>query len=77
VRSPICLNAQAARSQIPITLKKTEVIMASRSKEQMAEAIDAAFAKEDLSTPEPGAMCYMMSRQGYLRSCISLNFHRL
>jgi hypothetical protein len=66
VRGPVCLNPQAARSQVPLTLKKTEVILASRSKGRMAEAINAAFDRKELSTPEPGAMCYMMSKQGHL-----------
>lgn len=66
LRAPICLNPLAARSQVPLTLKKTEVILASRSKDRMAEAIQAAFDRKELSTPETGAMCYMMSKQGYL-----------
>lgn len=41
-------------------------ILASRSKNQMAEAIKAAFGRKELSTPETSAMCYMMSKQGYL-----------
>ena len=39
LRAPICFNALAARSQVPLSLKKTEVILASRSKEQMSEAV--------------------------------------
>jgi hypothetical protein len=66
LRAPVCFNRLAARSQVPLTLKKTEVILASRSKDQMAEAIKAAFGRKELSTPENGAMCYMMSKQGYL-----------
>jgi hypothetical protein len=66
LRAPVCFNPLAARSQIPLTLKKTEVILASRSKDQMADAVKAAFDRNGLSTPETGAMCYMMSRQGYL-----------
>src|ERR1700685_118150 len=66
LRAPICLNPSAARSQVPLTLKKTELILASQSKERMAEAINAAFDRKELSTPESGAMCYMMSKQGYL-----------
>jgi hypothetical protein len=66
LRAPICFNAPAARSQVPLTLKKTELILASRSKERMAEAIKAAFERKELSTPETGAMCYMLSKQGYL-----------
>src|SRR5436190_17908979 len=60
LRAPICFNTLAARSQVPLSLKKTEVILASRSKDQMGEAIKAAFDRKELSTPETGAMCYMM-----------------
>ena len=66
LRGPICLNALAARSQVPLTRKKTEVILASRSKAQMSEAVDAAFDKKELPLPESGAMCYMLSKQQYL-----------
>jgi hypothetical protein len=66
VRAPICFNPPAARSQVPLTLKKTEVILASQSKDQMSEAVKAAFDKKKLPTPESGAMCYMMSKQQYL-----------
>ena len=66
LRAPICLNPLAARSQVPLTLKKTEVILASRSKDQMAKAIQVALDRKELSTPENGAMCFMMSKQGYL-----------
>src|SRR5580704_912559 len=66
VRSPICFNPPAARSQVPLTLKKTEVILASRSKDQLSEAVKAAFERKELSTPETGSMCYMMSKQQYL-----------
>jgi hypothetical protein len=51
LRSPVCFNPPAARSQIPVALKKTEVILASRSKAQMAEAVKAAFDRKELSPP--------------------------
>jgi hypothetical protein len=66
VRSPICFNPPAARSQVPLTRKKTEVILASRSKDEMSEAVKAAFDRKELLTPEAGAMCYMLSKQQYL-----------
>jgi len=66
LRAPICFNPPAARSQRPQTIKRTEVILASRSKAQMSEAIDAAFDRKELPLPESGAMCYMMSKQQYL-----------
>jgi hypothetical protein len=65
-RAPICFNAAAARSYLPRTLMKTELILAGRTKTQMMEAIVAAIDKKELSAIEPGAMCYMLSKQGYL-----------
>jgi hypothetical protein len=66
LRAPICFNTLAARSQVPQTIKKTDVILATRSKDQMAEAGKAAFDGKELPPPETGAMCYMMSKQQYL-----------
>jgi len=66
LRAPICLNAAAARSYLPRTIKKTDLILAGRTKAEMVEAIVAAIDKRELPAMEPGAMCYMLSKQGYL-----------
>ncbi len=66
LRGPLCLNAAAARSYLPRTIKKTDLILAGRSKAQMVETIAAAIDKKELPAMEPGAMCYMLSKQGYL-----------
>ena len=66
LRGPLCLNAAAARSYLPRTIKKTDLILAGRTKAQMSEAITAAIDKKELPAMEPGAMCYMLSKQGYL-----------
>ncbi len=66
LRGPICFNAPAARSYLPRTIKKTDLILAGRTKAQMVEAIVAAIDKKELPAMEPGAMCYMLSKQGYL-----------
>ena len=66
LQAPICLNAPAVRSYLPRTFKKTELILAGRSKAQMFEDIKAAVDKNELLTMESGAMCYMLSKQGYL-----------
>jgi hypothetical protein len=66
LRGPICLNASAARSYLPRTIKKTELVIAGRTKAQMFDAIAAAIDKKELPTPELGAMSYMLSKQGYL-----------
>ena len=65
-RAPICFNAAAARSYLPRTIKKTDLILAGRTKAQMMEAIIAGIDKKELPEMEPGAMCYMLSKQGYL-----------
>jgi hypothetical protein len=69
-RAPLCLNAAAARSYLPRTIKKTDLILAGRTKAQMAEAIAAAIDKKELPAMEPGAMCYMLSKQGYLSDSV-------
>src|SRR5271169_2888240 len=66
LRGAICFNAPATRSYLPITIKKTELILAGRSKAQMFESIKDAFDKKELPVQEPGAMCYMLSKQSYL-----------
>jgi hypothetical protein len=65
-RAPICFNAAAARTYLPRTIKKTDLVLAGQSKSQMIEAIKAAIDKNELPAMEPGAMCYMLSKQGYL-----------
>ena len=66
LRGPLCLNPPAARSYLPLTIKKTELVLAGQSKAEMFDSIKAAFDKKELPALEPGAMCYMLSRQGYL-----------
>jgi hypothetical protein len=66
LRGPICFNAAAAHSYLPRTIKKTDLILAGRTKAQMIEAVAAAIDKKELPAMEPGAMCYMLSKQGYL-----------
>ena len=66
LRAAICFNPPAARTYLPLTIKKTELVLTGRSKPQMFEGIRIAFDKKELPTLESGAMCYMMSRQSYL-----------
>jgi hypothetical protein len=65
LRGPLCLNPQAVRSILPLTFKRTELVLAGLSKAQIIQGIQAFSAKE-LPALEPGAMCYMLSKQGYL-----------
>jgi hypothetical protein len=65
VRVPMCVNAAAARSYLLHFSKLTDMGLAGRMPAQMNEAISAAIARKELPPMEPGAMCYMMSKEGY------------
>jgi len=66
LRSPICLNPAGARSYLPIIIMRTRLILAGKSKVEMSRAIENALDKKELPLQEPGAMGYMMSKEGYL-----------
>jgi len=66
MRAPHCFNAQAARSFAPIYLMKTRLVLAGKSKPEIAQAIATALDNKELPALEPGAMAYMMSKQQYL-----------
>lgn len=65
LRGPICFNPPAARSILPLTFKRTELVLAGLSKAQIFDGIKV-FSKKELPPLEPGGMCYMMSSQAYL-----------
>jgi hypothetical protein len=65
-RSPICLNPPAARTVLPLTLIRTKLVLAGKSKEEVKESVKAAIEKKELPVLEAGAMSYMMSKDAYL-----------
>ena len=66
IRGPICFNPPAAHSILPLTYKRTEMILAGKSKAQIIDALKAAYEKKELPPLEPGGMSYMMSKDQYL-----------
>jgi hypothetical protein len=66
VRAPICFNPAAAKTVAPIFLMKTKLVLAGKSKTEIFRATASALDKKELPALEPGAMCYMMSKQQYL-----------
>lgn len=66
IRGPICFNPPAARSVLPATMKRTEMVLAGRTKAEIIAGNKAAFEKGELPALEPGAMSYMMSKKAYL-----------
>jgi len=65
-RGPICFNPPAARTVLPITLMRTKLVLAGKSKAEVTESIKAAVERKELPALEVGAMCYMMSKDAYL-----------
>jgi hypothetical protein len=66
MRSPNCFNAAAASSIAPIYLMKTRLVLAGKSKAEIAQAIAAALDTGELPALAPGSICYMMSKEQYL-----------
>ena len=66
IRGPDCFNRAAAESYLPIVLMKSRLALAGKSEAQIGEAVEVAFDRKQLPRIQPGAMSYMMSRQGNL-----------
>jgi hypothetical protein len=66
VRAPHCFNPPAAKTFLPIFLMKTKLVLAGKSKTEIVAATASALDKKELPALEPGAMCYMLSKQQYL-----------
>lgn len=66
LRGPICFNPQAARSVLPTTYKRTEMVLAGKTAAEIIEGNKALFDRGELPGLEPGAMSYMLSKEAYL-----------
>jgi hypothetical protein len=66
LRAPICFNPAAARTVLPAYLERTEWVIAGVSKADMIKRTSVGLAANRTATPEPGAVAFMMSKQGYL-----------
>jgi hypothetical protein len=75
-RGPNCYNPQAARTILPLILKRAEMALAGMSKDQIIDGIKA-FGKKEVPALEPGAVCYMMSKEAYLTDADGHNMSHL
>jgi hypothetical protein len=66
IRGPLCYNPAAVRSILPYTIRRTELVLAARSKSQMSAAIHDGIEKHALPPLEAGALTFMMSKQQFL-----------
>ena len=66
MRGPVCYNPAASKAGLAYTVRRTQLVLAGKTKEQMLEELRAALARKELPEPAPGAMSFMMSKDGYL-----------
>jgi hypothetical protein len=66
VRAADCLNPPAARTVLPYAYKRTELLLAGHSKQEVIAAIKTAIDRKELPALEPGTVSYMMSKSSYL-----------
>ncbi|HEX4633119.1 MAG TPA: hypothetical protein VH163_04760 [Gemmatimonadales bacterium] len=67
-RSPVCVNAAAARSYLPYYLTRTKWVLAGMTLARMKTATQPV-------KPEVGAMVYMLSKDGYLGDNVKGPWH--
>jgi hypothetical protein len=65
-RGSICYNPAAARSVLLYTFNRTKLVLAGLTKQQILDRVTAEVANKELPMPEPGAMSYMLSKEGYI-----------
>jgi hypothetical protein len=66
MRGAICFNGAAARTVLPYTYKRTDMVLAGVPKEEVMARMKQVVAKQEVPPLEAGAMCYMMSKNQYL-----------
>jgi len=65
VRAPICYNAVAAESQVPETIKRTQIALAGGSESQIQDALKASIKSGELPVTKAGSLSYMISKGTY------------
>lgn len=66
MRGPVCFNPEAVRSILPVTIERTKLAIAGKSKAEIIAANKQAYDSKQLPQLEAGAMSYMMSKQACL-----------
>src|SRR5580658_7601866 len=63
-RAPICFNPAGVRTVVPAYLERTKWALAGTSKAEMKDRVRAAIASNRMAMPEPGALGFMMGKEG-------------
>jgi hypothetical protein len=62
IRVPICFNAAASRTVLPVYLQRTLLVLAKRS----LSAVVAVASNQSVPDPDPGSLAIMMSKHSYV-----------
>ncbi len=77
IRGPVCYNPPAVKSILPLVLERARFALAGLTKAQIMDSTTAATTRKFNPVLEPGAMCYMMSKEAYLTDDGSHNLAHL
>lgn len=66
IRGPVCFNPAAARSVLPLVLERAKLALDGLTIPQIRDSINAATTRKANPVLQPGAICYMMSKEAYL-----------
>lgn len=66
IRGPVCYNPPAARSILPLVLERARLVLGGLTKSQIMDSTAAATSRKKNPALQPGAVCYMMSKEAYL-----------
>src|SRR5258707_8379793 len=68
VRAPICFNPEASRTVLPYYELRSKLGMEGKTPDQIAEGVQAAYAKGELPKRDSVSFAYMWSADQYLAS---------
>ena len=75
ISAPQCFNAPAARTVLPMWLKRMQWILGGATPAEADARAARAYATHEFPAPAPGSMAYMLSRQQYLSETEPHNWH--
>lgn len=74
-RAPVCFNAAAVRSVLPWYLIRTKWALSGMTEAEMKARARKSPAASGIRPPEPGAVGFMQSKQGYINEDVKGPWH--
>ena len=74
-RAPVCFNAAAVRSVLPWYLIRTKWALSGMTEAEMEARSRKAPAAAGVRAPEPGAIGFMQSKEGYINEDVKGPWH--